>query len=726
VGVEIDGSSLGAWDVDELKPRTPGRDTSVAVEARRGTKLGAAVIPEDVCGSTGAPASPRPGFEEFRVRGLQALLRRLGPDHPSRKEIIAAAATNAARSFASCATQEREPMLSSAMPSGHALWNAAERHAVTLYRRAVASGAVDPHDPAIESVLLQHGTGQPLPAVLRHEMERALGVSLAGVRIHTDGVAAQAARALGAEAFTLGEDIFFADGTFAPDTRSGRTLLAHELTHVTQALRGRTGPAGDGLRVSQPDDPLEREAEAVAERIGQAAAAPPVSWAATGSGIGPQSAWNRDRRTGRVAPADVLSGEPDGVVFGPEPPVARSMIFRDTAKDAKSKPAPKPAPPPPGPVLYIGMNNYQGELLKLTTRYPKKGQVTAITPSATETATDIGTGKTFDLTASADIDAFSKSFGLKAAEQQALADLIKSQTASDRDDLAHVVKVYADVQTTGAVLMVRVVLSGHSGGMGVFGSLGEIYFAALVKLKDIFPLAAAQVQHVMVAGCNTGDEATMNDSYVKAFPNVRTIWAWAGTCPTGPGAAAAVEKWAKLTEGDVHSLPKQGGGIATWSEGKYEGLAKTPPADALAAVRADDALFKSYFDGTKVDPSSSAGPLYEYYLRVFRVARRPDITGPDHDEMETKAQQALRLRFYAKIAKNFATDPANRARIKKGYGSAPVPSYETLSRADALKRIAEFAAVANGDAAAQSDAKTLLETGLRDLSPALIPERYVE
>ena len=98
-------------------------------------------------------------------------------------------------------------------------------------------------------------------------MERELGVDLAEVRVHTDAVAAQAARALGAEAFTIGEDVFFADGMFAPDTRSGRQLLAHELAHVAQSLRGRTGPAGDGLRVSQPAEQLEQEADAVAAHI---------------------------------------------------------------------------------------------------------------------------------------------------------------------------------------------------------------------------------------------------------------------------------------------------------------------------------------------------------------------------------------------------------------------------------------------------------------------------
>lgn len=119
-----------------------------------------------------------------------------------------------------------------ATPDGTAMWRVAERHAVTLYRRARADHAGDPKDPAIEAALHRRGEGQPLPLELRRELEHELRVPLAGVRIHTDDVAEAAARALHAEAFTVGEDVFFAAGAFAPDTLAGRKLVAHELAHV--------------------------------------------------------------------------------------------------------------------------------------------------------------------------------------------------------------------------------------------------------------------------------------------------------------------------------------------------------------------------------------------------------------------------------------------------------------------------------------------------------------
>jgi hypothetical protein len=56
----------------------------------------------------------------------------------------------------------------------------------------------------------------------------------AGVRVHTGGGAAAAARSVNADAFTLGDHIVFGNGQYAPETAAGRQLIAHELTHVVQ------------------------------------------------------------------------------------------------------------------------------------------------------------------------------------------------------------------------------------------------------------------------------------------------------------------------------------------------------------------------------------------------------------------------------------------------------------------------------------------------------------
>ena len=81
---------------------------------------------------------------------------------------------------------------------------------------------------------VQGSSGQPLDAQTRAFMEPRFGHDFSRVRIHTDAPAAEAARAVNALAFTMGDDVVFAAGQYDPGTREGKSLLAHELTHVVQ------------------------------------------------------------------------------------------------------------------------------------------------------------------------------------------------------------------------------------------------------------------------------------------------------------------------------------------------------------------------------------------------------------------------------------------------------------------------------------------------------------
>jgi Domain of unknown function (DUF4157) len=83
--------------------------------------------------------------------------------------------------------------------------------------------------------------GRPLPNQIRLMFESALRRDLSAVRVHTDSTSADAARAIGARAFTFGANIAFASGEYGPEHSTGRRLLAHELTHVVQ----QSGPYGN-------------------------------------------------------------------------------------------------------------------------------------------------------------------------------------------------------------------------------------------------------------------------------------------------------------------------------------------------------------------------------------------------------------------------------------------------------------------------------------------------
>lgn len=78
------------------------------------------------------------------------------------------------------------------------------------------------------------GGGEPLPAAGRQFFESRLGHDFSRVRVHHDTRASSVANALQARAFTVGQDIAFGAGEYAPETAAGQSLLAHELTHVVQ------------------------------------------------------------------------------------------------------------------------------------------------------------------------------------------------------------------------------------------------------------------------------------------------------------------------------------------------------------------------------------------------------------------------------------------------------------------------------------------------------------
>ena len=86
---------------------------------------------------------------------------------------------------------------------------------------------------------ISSGSGYSLPKQARKFFEPRFGHDFSRVRIHRGARAAGLARKLNARAFTLGREIVFGEGQYAPNTVAGRRLLAHELTHVVQQNRNR-------------------------------------------------------------------------------------------------------------------------------------------------------------------------------------------------------------------------------------------------------------------------------------------------------------------------------------------------------------------------------------------------------------------------------------------------------------------------------------------------------
>ncbi len=85
-----------------------------------------------------------------------------------------------------------------------------------------------------------HSSGHPLDHGTREFFENRFGYQFGDVRVHSDARAAESAQAIDAMAYTVGRDVVFGAGRYAPSAQSGKQLLAHELTHVVQ----QSGAAG--------------------------------------------------------------------------------------------------------------------------------------------------------------------------------------------------------------------------------------------------------------------------------------------------------------------------------------------------------------------------------------------------------------------------------------------------------------------------------------------------
>ena len=91
----------------------------------------------------------------------------------------------------------------------------------------------------------QKSSGQPLSTSSKEYLEPRFGRDLSHVRVHTDNNAAGTAKQINAKAFTWGRHVFFGSGHYQPNTRSGKRLLAHELTHVFQQKTRTSGRTSD-------------------------------------------------------------------------------------------------------------------------------------------------------------------------------------------------------------------------------------------------------------------------------------------------------------------------------------------------------------------------------------------------------------------------------------------------------------------------------------------------
>ena len=160
--------------------------------------------------------------------------------------------------------------------------------------------------PVVHHVLA--APGRPLEDGVRGRMEERFGADFGGVRVHDDARAAASARAVDAHAYTVGSNVVFAAGRYAPGTAAGDRLIAHELAHTLQQ-----GGAGVLRRQAVEPEPRVEPPE------------PPPN-AVTIDLLDPLNSSARIGGFGLPSPRDVLNGLDRMRRFGQPPPTPANPL----------------------------------------------------------------------------------------------------------------------------------------------------------------------------------------------------------------------------------------------------------------------------------------------------------------------------------------------------------------------------------------------------------------
>lgn len=146
-----------------------------------------------------------------------------------------------------------------------------------LAQRSGGEGSFELDDETATRINQERDSGQPLDSATQEKTGAAMGYDFSDVRVHTSPESDNLNRELGAKAFTSGQDLFFRQGAYEPNSSGGQELIAHELTHVVQQGTGAVSSGGSGMTVNAPGDTFEHEADAVAQNLTPAPASTQVN-----------------------------------------------------------------------------------------------------------------------------------------------------------------------------------------------------------------------------------------------------------------------------------------------------------------------------------------------------------------------------------------------------------------------------------------------------------------
>jgi hypothetical protein len=386
-------------------------------------------------------------------------------------------------------------------------------------------------------------------------------------------------------------------------------------------------------------------------------------------------------------------------------------------------------------ILYVGMN--PGSQIESKALRATRAKVTAIHDAAEPDQVKGSDGQVYDLSSKEGAIAFAETFGLSPEQTERVAVSIFNGWDDARDEIGSIAQVWAAAER-GETIPSRLVLSGHSVGQGVWGDEnGTLTLDALADLALAMPKAARSVEDLHISGCYSGGAYAM-ERLRAVFPRVKTIWAYTTSAPSGALAAQHEQLWERATRGSRDDLDRAiaarlaaGDHVAVWSvkHGYQNGRPPAPLAEVRDEYELLEPTFDDYLQGRQEVWSPHHGPLRDYYNVLQTLLQHPDLPAEERPALDARRDVTIRLIYFkATVERAFASRYADE--IRAGYTAVdlPPPDFSKLSRANALAQINALAERVNREDCPPEDAASLLpllENGLEELSPSLIPDAWV-
>jgi hypothetical protein len=619
--------------------------------------------------------------------------------------------------------------------------------------RGSDAGHLPGSNAAREEAAMRSRGGMAVESSAAEAAQRSGIGDVSDVRLHTDSAAADAAASVGARAFAVGSDVFFGAGQYNPGTRDGDQLIGHELAHTTQQ-RGAAPSLQAKLEVTQAGDAREDQADVAGtafarasrgEQVGAVAlSASPVAIArealttnAPTAAEGPLPE-NKVRgaiafNQGRHLPADAWA-KVAAVVGSASATLGEELVQKIAAfQQAQSfdvdgrvgdMTLQRISQQPGGEgledlvkrddILYLGLNPASRDV-ELGALQGSGANVDGIKGARTQDTAKVD-GRTVDLNDAEGIDALMGTFPkLDTANQAALKSFFESAGTGAKDELAQLARFFYDAEF-GKRLFKRVVLSGHSYGISIWGDdNGTIQFTELQQLATIFPAAVGQVEDLMLSACNTGQSEKL-DQYRGIFPNLKSIWAYVGYSPSAAtGSLRHIKEWEKATRGAADEDKMDAGrekvgrgsgdkdkNVALWSQetGAEDPTYKTDSPEAnqdFATLKSSVDTAMSTYEDAFVNGNIDQGGLNALFTKLQAlVGMFGTQLGDERELYETAMRRTLALRHWSNVLGNFMA--AHGDALASAWGDGMPRDFRSASRSKVLAYLAAFPGDKSSDA----------------------------